>query len=57
MWNKPISGLWQVRTAVTTEVITVDWHLEFIINEAFVAHEVSRMSLDNDDIICYLLDG
>jgi len=46
-----------VRTAVTTEVITVDWHLEFIINEAFVAHEVSRMSLDNDDIICYLLDG
>jgi len=36
-------------------MITVDWHLDFINNEAFAAHQVSRMSLDNDDITCYLL--
>jgi len=46
-----------VRTAVTIKMITVVWHLDFIFNETFAAHQVRRMSLDNDDITCYLLGG
>jgi hypothetical protein len=55
MWNKPLSGLWQVRIAVSIKMITIDWYLDFIIIEAFVAHQVSRLAHDNDDIACYLL--
>jgi len=32
-----------VRTAVTIKMFTVDWHLDFVFNEAFAAHQVSPL--------------